>query len=290
MTTQAKAWDGIFENGVSARKRKPRTTGLNVVIDKYLGTRAMADLLDLAGDGIDQIKLAFGTSISVNESTLRAKVELIRASGIDVYPGGTLMEAAIVQGVVPKFIARVQALGFSAVEVSDGTISVSPQDRCDVIRRALDTGLKVISEVGKKDPRHQLSVSRMQDEIAADLALGASYVIIEARESGKGVGIYDPTGAVNSMEVDALASGIEQLDRIIWEAPETSQQAFLLNRFGPDVNFGNIQPLDVLAVEALRSGLRFETLRVIAAQYERIHQRDDLIARSMAAAQSSIGT
>ncbi|HZQ05546.1 MAG TPA: phosphosulfolactate synthase [Anaerolineae bacterium] len=287
--TQPKAWDHIFEDGFYARTHKPRTVGLNMVIDKHLGIRAMADLLELAGDSIDQIKFAFGTSIALNETTVRSKIEMIRAQGIDVYPGGTLCEAAIVRGVVPQFIARSRELGFSAVEVSDGTITLSPEARCDVISRALDAGLKVISEVGKKDPRHQLAIDRMQAEVAADLAIGASYVIIEARESGKGVGIYDATGAVNQTELDALVAGFEHLDRIIWEAPETSQQAFLLNRFGLNVNLGNIQPNEVLALEALRSGLRFETLRLVAAERERAEQRDDFFARFIAAASSSIG-
>jgi phosphosulfolactate synthase len=290
MTTQTKAWDGIFQDGFYARTHKPRTVGLNMIIDKYLGTRALADLLELAGDAIDQIKFAFGTSVAVDEKTLRAKIEVIRAHGIDVYPGGTLCEAAIVRDAVPEFLTQARALGFTAIEVSDGTITLSPEARADVIRRALDKGLNVISEVGKKDPRHQIAVSRMQAEIAADLALGASYVIIEARESGKGVGIYDPTGAVNQLELDALVSGLQQLDRIIWEAPGTSQQAFLLSRFGPNVNFGNIQPNEVLALEALRGGLRFETLRLVAAERERAEENDDLFARFMAAAKSSIGT
>ena len=290
MTESEKAWQGIFGDGLAPRPSKPRSVGLNSILDKYLGTRALADLLDLAGDAIDQIKFAFGTSVAADEKSLRAKIEMIRAHGIEVYPGGTLCEAAIVRGIVPEFLAGARALGFTAIEVSDGTITLSPQERADVIRRSLDSGFKVFTEVGKKDPRHQLAISRMQSEIAADLALGASYVIIEAHESGKGVGIYDPTGAVNQTELDALVSGVGQLDRIIWEAPETSQQAFLLSRFGPTVNFGNIQPQDVLALEALRAGLRFETLRLVAAERERSQEQDDdLFARFMAAAKSSIG-
>lgn len=286
---QQKAWDGVFQDGFYKRAHKPRTSGLNVVIDKYLGTRALADLLELAGDSIDQIKFAFGTSIAVDEATVRAKIEMIRAHGIDVYPGGTLCEGAIVRGVYPEFLARARVLGFSAIEVSDGTITLSVDERCDVIERALDAGFRVISEVGKKDPRHQLAVSRMQSEIARDLEMGASYVIIEARESGRSVGIYDATGAVNQAELDALVHGLTDVERIIWEAPDTAQQAYLLGRFGANVNFGNIQPVDVLALEALRSGLRFETLRLIAAERENEDESDGFLARVIAPAKSSIG-
>jgi len=36
----------------------------------------------------------------------------------------------------------------------------------------------------------------------------------------------------------------------------------LLSRLGPNVNLGNIQPVDVLALEALRVGLRSDTLKL----------------------------
>lgn len=52
-------------------------------------------------------------------------------------------------------------------------------------------------------------------------------------------------------------------DRIIWEAPLKKQQQALIERFGPNVNLGNIPPREVLALEALRVGLRSDTLRLL---------------------------
>jgi phosphosulfolactate synthase len=259
--SEPRAWSGVFKGACAVRTVKPRATGLTMVIDKNLGARALADLLDTAGNSIDQIKLAFGTSVALSERAVRDKIQMIRSYQIEVYPGGTLLEAAVLQGVLPEFLSRARALGFTMLEVSDGTITMTPMQRADVIRRALDVGFRVISEVGKKDPDKQMPVGAMQAQIAADLALGARYVIIEAREGGKGVGIYDKNGAVDVAEVDALVSGIEDLDRIVWEAPQCAQQAYLIERFGPNVSLGNIQPLEVLALEALRCGFRFETLR-----------------------------
>ncbi len=259
--SEPRAWNGIFRGAGSERAAKPRTFGINVVIDKNLGARSLADLLETAGDSIDHIKLAFGTTIALGERAVRDKIQMIRSSQIEVYPGGTLLEAAVFQGVLPEFLRRARDLGFTMVEVSDGTITMTPEQRANVIRCALDMGLKVISEVGKKDPRQKMPVGAMKAQIAADLALGASYAIIEAREGGKGVGIYDQNGAVDVAELDALVDGLEDLDRIVWEAPQCTQQAYLIERFGPNVNLGNIQPLEVLALEALRCGFRFETLR-----------------------------
>ncbi|MDE3089339.1 MAG: phosphosulfolactate synthase [Chloroflexota bacterium] len=261
-----KAWDGIFRDTRFERNIKPRLNGINMVLDKNLGTRALADLLETAGDSIDQIKLAYGTSVALSECVVREKIEMIRAHQIQVFPGGTLLEAAIVQGVLPAFLKRACDLGFSMIEVSDGTIALPQQQRAEVIQRALDLGFQVISEVGKKDPRQQMPVGAMQAQIGADLAHGAKYVIIEAREGGKGVGIYDEDGAVDEVGLDALVTGLEDLERIVWEAPQCPQQAYLINRFGPNVNLGNIQSVEVLALEALRRGFRFETLRHAAAE------------------------
>jgi phosphosulfolactate synthase len=255
------AWSGVFHGAYAERLTKPRKLGINVVIDKNLGARALADLLETAGESIDQIKLAFGTTVALSERAVRDKIRLIRSYQIEVYPGGTLLEAAVIQGALPEYLRRAQDLGFTMVEVSDGTITMAPERRAEVIRCALDLGFSIITEVGKKDPQKKMPTGAMQAQIAADLAMGARYVIIESREGGKGVGIYDQNGAVDVSELDALVNGLEDLDRIVWEAPQCSQQAYLIERFGANVNLGNIQPPDVLALEALRCGFRFETLR-----------------------------
>lgn len=284
-----KAWDSVFTDQFASRARKPRAVGVTMVIDKNLGTRGLTDLLETAGDAIDQIKFAFGTSVVLEERTLRAKLEMIHALGIDTYPGGTLLEAAIVHGVLTPYLQTARALGFTMIEVSDGTITLTHEHRSDVIKQTQDLGFKVISEVGKKDPRHQPSTAAMLGCIAADLSLGVDYVIIEAREGGHGVGIYDASGAVDQVELNELAGGIEFLEKIVWEAPLSSQQAYMINRFGPNVNLGNIAPSDALALEALRQGLRFETLRKAAVEYEAAEAAHDPFSRLLAVAQGVDG-
>lgn len=254
-----KAWADVFDRLLEDRLAKPRLVGITMVIDRCHGLHETEDLLMLVGDYIDQIKLSFGTSVFLNEGFLREKIAMIKRWGIDVYPGGTLGEVAIFHGVYDGFIRRARDLGFTAVEISDGTIDMSPQVRADAIKRALDAGLKVISEVGKKDPTQKLPPASICERIAMDLALGAEKVIIEARESGRGIGVFDESGAVLEEEVEVLASGMDDVDRIIWEAPLKRQQAYFVLRFGPNVNLGNVKPNDVLALETLRCGLRWET-------------------------------
>ena len=45
----------------------------------------------------------------------------------------------------------------------------------------------------------------------------------------------------------------------MFEAPRKKQQAWLVPRFGADVNLANIPPADALASESLRLGLRADT-------------------------------
>jgi phosphosulfolactate synthase len=86
-------------------------------------------------------------------------------------------------------------------------------------------------------------------------------VIMEAREAGKGVGIYDASGLPREAEIDAFLAGVRDPGRILWEAPLGPQQRYLVLRFGPNVSLGNVAPEDILALEALRCGLRGDTLK-----------------------------
>lgn len=274
-----KAWGDLFSSLFSDRiTTKPREQGLTMVLDRCHSLYDTEDLLTLSGDYIDQIKLTFGTTVFVDESLLRRKIERIRAHGVDIYPGGTLMEAAVVQGIYPQYLQRAQELGFTAVEISDGTITMSRQVRDEAIARALDGGLKVITEVGKKDRAIQLSPLEMCDQIAGDLSLGADKVIIEARESGQGIGIYDDEGTVRDDILTAIINCLgDSRGDIIWEAPLKRQQTELIMRCGPNVSLGNIKPRDVLGLEALRCGLRFETFRHHIPQpaYEELMDDDE---------------
>jgi phosphosulfolactate synthase len=257
----AKAWDDVITMPISGRSSKPRTTGITMVIDKGLGLGRIQDLLETAGDYIDIIKLTFGTSAFYNNDYLRRKNELITSAGIDVMPGGTFLEVAFWQKKLTAYFERAKELGFTAIEVSDGTIEIPLSQRQDIIKQALDRGFKVITEVGKKDPREVLPISLTHELINSDAECGAFKVIIEGREAGKGVGIYDSEGQIKEEEVNNIVAGVNDPEILLWEAPLKNQQQALIIRWGVNVNLGNIPPEEVLALEALRQGVRGDTLR-----------------------------
>ena len=177
-------------------------------------------------------------------------------------PGGTFLEVAVWQGVLDGYLKRAKELGFSAIEVSDGTIEMDRTTREDVIKNSLDNGFKVLTEVGKKDPKDILPISLIHQLIGEDMENGAFKVIIEAREAGKGVGIFDAEGKIKSDEIKNIIAGVEKLDCLMWEAPLKNQQQELIMRLGLNINLGNIPPDEILALEALRQGVRGDTLKL----------------------------
>jgi phosphosulfolactate synthase len=243
------------------RREKPRTKGVTMLMDKGLGPVATRDLLETAAQHFDFAKVAVGTAPLYPLAVLRQKLRLYTRRQVATFPGGTLFEVAHSQGQLTRYLQMIRDVGFDSVEISDGTLPLTPAARARAIERAASFGLTVITEVGSKDPMEEFVPSQVAATVEADRAAGATYVVIEARESGFGVGIFDRSGHVRPRLFEALVTALDDAQHVIWEAPLHEQQAFLIHALGPEVNLGNVRPEDVLVLEALRRGLRWETLR-----------------------------
>lgn len=245
---------------------KPRCQGLTMVIDKGLGRAATTDLLDMAANHVDFLKLGFGTSLVYPPGVLEDKIALAQSYGVAIYPGGTLLEVAELQGTAEAWLERACRLGFNAIEVSEGTIQLTPARRRELIQSATSRGLRVVTEVGKKQKGTRLEANYVHDQVAADLSAGAEKVIIEGRDSGRSVGVYDDEGRLNESLLEAILAGVPDPTVVIWEAPMVTQQQQLIIRLGPTVNLGNVQPEDVITLAATRVGLRGDTFRLYAEE------------------------
>ena len=235
-----------------------RHVGITHVIDKGLGLRQVEDLIEASGGHIDIVKLGWGTGYVTQN--LRAKVSLYHEGGIPVCFGGTLLEVAILQGRFEAFCEMVAELGMHYVEISNGVIDMTMIEKEKYIRRLRKRGLVVLSEVGSKDSDKIIPAFHWVELIKNDLRAGAWRVICEASESGT-VGLYFASGEVRAGLVDEIARGIDgRVERLIFEAPQRSQQTFLVRRFGSEVNIGNVATADVIGLETLRLGLRADTM------------------------------
>ncbi len=264
------AWDAIVESPIRDRAQKPRATGVTMVIDTGVGLGLLRDTLEIAGHCIDHWKLSFGTSVFLTKAVLQQKLALLAEHQVLTYPGGTLLEVALVERHCRDYMKHAKTLGFSAVEISDGTIPMPSFRRRNIIHCALDAGLIPITEVGKKDPRQQPSAEQIAEQALEDLEQGARWVVVEGRESGRSVGIYDAYGQVIDDAVTTISRVMgAAAERLVWEAPLKEQQTYLIRKFGTNVGLGNIHPSEILALESLRCGLRFDTLHAVTGELVR---------------------
>lgn len=236
------------------RTVKPRTSGLTMVMDKGLSIREAEDLVSVAGDYIDYLKLGFGTSVFTGG--VKEKIEIYEAAGLRTYLGGTLFEAYVVRNMFDEYIKLLNSLGIKSVEVSDGSYEMDRQEKTDYIKR-LAENYYVLSEVGSKKKDVVYSPEEWVLMMVSELDAGSHKVIAEARESGT-TGIYKSDGSINKPLIDKISAEVG-FDRIIWEAPMKSQQAWFIRQFGANVNLGNIAPDEIIALESLRNGLRGDT-------------------------------
>jgi phosphosulfolactate synthase len=237
------------------RSPKPRTTGITHVLDKGLGPSQVEDLLTVAADSIDIVKLGWGTA-AVTKG-LREKVAVYRDAGIPVCLGGTLLEVVLTQGKLEEYAAWAKDMGIDHLEVSDGTIQLDHTEKIKVIER-LAKDFTVLSEVGSKSEDVIFAPKRWVQMIQKELEAGAWKVITEGRESGT-VGVYHADGKVKEGLIEEIRESIDP-GRLLFEAPGKKQQVWFIKHFGSDVNLGNIAPDEVISVETLRLGLRGDTV------------------------------
>lgn len=267
-------WRGCLEKAPAgwpepaARNGRPGGCGVTMVIDKGVPPGYFTDLLSVAAPYVQLWKLGFGSALLYDARQVAARVREGRQAGVEVYPGGTLLEMARELGDVDAALEELWGLGFRWVEVSDGTFPLPPARRAALIRQALDRGFSVVTEVGSKDPGRPFVAGEAAEQVEADLDSGASFVIIEARDSGRGVGVFDGEGRLRRQRWEALFGRLSRPERVVWEAPQPEQQRELLLLLGPWVNLGNVQVHDILTLAAMRWGLRADTLRVWAGAPE----------------------
>lgn len=236
------------------RPSQPRNSGLTMMMDKGLSLRQAEDFLETSAPYTDLIKLGFGTSYVT--ANLKEKIRLYQEAGMKVYLGGTLFEAFIARNMFDDYRRLLDELGLNVAEVSDGSIELSQDDKCEYIR-TLAKDLTVLSEVGSKEEGILISPAKWIKMMQTELQAGSWKVIAEARESGT-VGIYRPSGSAHTTLVNKIINKIK-IEDILWEAPIKKQQVWFIKLLGANVNLGNISHEEVIPLETLRIGLRGDT-------------------------------
>lgn len=255
-------------NNLPARETKPRETGFTMAMDKGLSAREVEDFIEVAGDYVDIVKLGWATSYVV--PNLKRKLDIYREAGIPTYFGGTLFEAFVIRNQFDDYRRVLDKFQMTYAEVSDGSIDMEHDRKCEFIR-TLSEQVTVLSEVGSKDAEKIIPpykwIKLMQDELAA----GSWKVIGEAREGGN-VGLFRSSGEVRSGLVEEILTKIP-FEKILWEAPQKSQQVWFIKLLGANVNLGNIAPSEVIPLETIRLGLRGDTFSHFLNQPETVNKQ-----------------
>lgn len=241
-------------NQVPKRTPKPRESGLTMAMDKGLSIREVEDFLSSSAPHMDIVKLGWATSFVT--PNLKEKIKVYQSAGIPVYLGGTLFEAFVVRDQFDDYLRILDEYNLEHAEVSDGSVEMPHDLKCDYIKR-LATRVKVLSEVGSKDAEKIFAPYKWIELMKAELEAGAWKVIGEAREGGN-VGLFRSSGEVRQGLVDEIIHSIDP-SKIIWEAPQKSQQVYFVKLVGSNVNLGNIAPHELISLETIRLGLRGDT-------------------------------
>jgi phosphosulfolactate synthase len=223
------------------RSKKPREAGITMAMDKGLSLREVEDFLSVCSDHVDVVKLGWATSFVTPK--LKEKIDLYHQAGIPVYLGGTLLEAFIVRNQFEDYLRVLEKFDLRYAEVSDGSIELPHDEKCDYIQR-LAKNVTVLSEVGSKDAEKIIPPYKWIQLMNKELEAGAWKVIGEAREGGN-VGLFRSSGEVREGLVDEILTQIP-FEKIIWEAPQKSQQVWFIKLLGTNVNLGNIAPNEVI--------------------------------------------
>ena len=244
----------FFLTDIPERTKKPRENGLTMMMDRGLSINDTKNFIDMCSPHTDIVKLGFGTSaISPH---VRAKIDLYKEAGLMVYIGGTLFEAFIIRGMFEEYKQLLRNWNIEMCEVSDGSINISHEDKCNYIKD-LAKEFKVVSEVGSKDENKLIAPYKWIELMRMELKAGSWKVIAEAREGGN-VGIYNKEGDVRSDLIDEILTEIS-CENILWEAPRKTQQVWFIKMLGSNVNLGNISWDEIIPLETLRIGLRADT-------------------------------
>ncbi len=238
-----------------SRLPKPRNHGITMMMDKGLSVKEAEEFVKSSGEFTDFVKLGFGTALITRE--LDAKLQVYREGNVRPYFGGTLFEVFYLRKMFDQYREFISRYKLDLVEVSDGTISMPHDDKLRCIE-ILAGDVQVLSEVGSKLAGVNIPVEEWVSMMKTELQAGAWKVIAEARESGT-IGIYNADGSANIQLISDITDNIDP-QNVIWEAPLKNQQVYFIKMLGANVNLGNIAPGEMVALEALRLGLRGDTI------------------------------
>ncbi len=204
---------------------------------------------------ISILKISMACWMIANENVIRRKIASAKAHGVPTVTGGGPFEIAVAQNQLPAYLDLCADMGVTRIECGEGFTDM-PLPASEVVAMARQRGLEVQFELGKKhDGAFQAHiVAELIDQGRRWLDAGAVELVVEARESAKGVGLFDADGGLNGAFADRFVQAFG-LRTVTFEAPNKPSQFALLDHFGNEVRLSNVRLEELLRVEIYRRGL-----------------------------------
>ena len=210
---------------------------------------------------ISVLKISMACWQIANEIATRKKVDAARRLNIPVCSGGGPFEVAATFGKIPEFLDLCADIGFSRIEAGEGFTETNLNPG-EIVREAAERNLEVQFEVGKKHAGTFTAdvVGELIDQGKRWLNAGVKQIVVEARESAQGIGVFDDKGKFNPEAADRFAEAYG-LEVTVFEAPTKPSQFALMNHFGPEVHLTNVRIEELLRVEIYRRGLHSDAFQ-----------------------------
>jgi phosphosulfolactate synthase len=228
---------------------------LTSVFDPGYDLPTLGGHLEQSGHLIALLKLSMACWLVANEEVIRRKIAAARFHQVATVTGGGPFEIAVAQGQLPAYLDLCADMGVTRIECGAGFTDMRLGES-DVTRMACDRGLEVQFELGKKHGGafNAHLIRELIEQGHRWLEAGAVQLVVEARESARGVGLFDDEGKLNRTFADRFAQAFG-LDKLVFEAPNKASQFALLDHFGREVRLSNIRLEELLRVEIYRRGL-----------------------------------
>ena len=236
---------------IGVRELPPSTSPFDPGYD--LGT--LCGHLDQSAHLMASMKISMACWMLADEGVIRDKVRAVADHGVQSVSGGGPFEIAVVQGRLPEYLDLCASMGFGRIEAGEGFTSTS-LDPERIVPMAHERGLQVQYELGGKHTGSfdAQETSRLIGIGRSWLEAGAVELVVEARESAAGVGLFGEDGAFNGSLADEFAEAFT-LQKLMFEAPTKASQFGLVDHFGPEVRLCNVRLEELLRVEIYRYGL-----------------------------------
>ena len=238
----------LIKNRVDSKK--PRIEGLTYIIDKFQGLDK--ESFELLSPFVDMVKIYGALPLLVPEMVLKKRIKFYHDFDVRVSTGSTIAEFAILENSLDPFAKKAAEVDFDVIELGENNIDLDIEDKKKIVDVIMSQDLDFQWKVGKKDPRHQISIEETLTKIDQAVTLGSKKVVLEANE-GSNVGIYDEKGVIKWNFVGALTAKYPP-NTFVFEAPFESQQSALIAEFGQRVNLAEIRSEAITSIESQRRG------------------------------------